>query len=108
MLVPSRFEPCGLTQMEAMAYGAIPVVTGVGGLRDTVIDADRSPSTGTGFVAASPEPGPLVDALHRAARALRTSRRRTAIQRRGMLTDWSWTGPAQAHVDLYASMLGGR
>jgi starch synthase len=105
MLVPSRFEPCGLTQMEAMAYGAIPVVTAVGGLRDTVIDADRSPSTGTGFVAAAPAAGPLVDALHRAVRALRTARRRSAIQRRGMLTDWSWAAPAQAHLELYESIL---
>lgn len=104
MLVPSRFEPCGLTQMEAMAYGAIPVVTGVGGLADTVVDADRCPTSGTGFVAASAEPAPLIDALHRAHRAWRSNRRRVAIQRRGMTADWSWRKPAQAYAELYEAL----
>ncbi len=100
-LVPSRFEPCGLTQMQAMTCGTIPVVTGVGGLRDTVIDTDSRRRAGTGFVAAEPTPLAILDALHRAARGWSTARRRQAIQRRGMTADWSWAGPARRYLSVY-------
>lgn len=104
MLVPSRFEPCGLTQMEAMAYGTIPVVTDVGGLHDTVIDTDADPRRGTGFVASSPDPLPLLDALHRGVRGWGNGRRRLAMQQRAMGHDWSWRQPAVAHLDLYRTI----
>ncbi len=100
LLMPSRFEPCGLAQMQAMAYGTIPVVTPVGGLVDTVLDADGHP-LGTGFVAADVDEAAVVDGLHRAVRAWRHPRRRRAIQRRGMRRDWSWAGPAAEFADLY-------
>jgi starch synthase len=103
LLMPSRFEPCGLTQMQAMRYGTIPVVTGVGGLCDTVIDADTHPRTGTGFVAARPEPIAVLDAWHRANRAVANAARRRAIQRRGMCADWSWDHPARDHVEVYTA-----
>jgi len=99
-LMPSRYEPCGLAQMQAMAYGTIPVVTAVGGLVDTVVDADSHPD-GNGFVAAALDESGLVDAMHRAARAVRHPGRRRALQRRGMETDWSWNEPARKFVDLY-------
>ncbi len=105
-LMPSRFEPCGLAQMQAMAYGSIPVVTDVGGLHDTVIDADRDRSGGTGFVSSSVDDGGVVDALHRGVRAARNTPRRDAIRRRGMSRDWSWTSPASQHLDLYAELIG--
>jgi len=101
--MPSRFEPCGLAQMQAMRYGSIPVVTPVGGLVDTVRDADAS-RRGNGFVAHSVDVAGLVDALHRAVRAYRNSRRRSAIQKRGMEHDWSWEGPARRHVELYEEL----
>ncbi len=101
LLMPSRFEPCGLSQMQAMAYGTIPVVTPVGGLRDTVVDADDDRRKGTGFVARSVDTPGVVDALHRAVRAWRQPRRREAIQRRGMQRDWSWAEPARRHIELY-------
>lgn len=101
LLVPSRFEPCGLTQMQAMRCGTIPIVTAVGGLRETVIDADRDRRLGNGFVADSPCVLDLLDALHRATRAWGSPRRRAAMQRRGMTTDWSWAGPAQAYRSVY-------
>jgi starch synthase len=104
-LMPSRFEPCGLAQMQAMAYGSIPVVTDVGGLHDTVVDADRDRSTGSGFVSTSVDDGGVVDALHRGVRAARNARRRDAIRRRGMTDDWSWTVPAARHLELYADLL---
>lgn len=101
MLMPSRFEPCGLSQMQAMEYGTIPVVTAVGGLLDTVTDADRDRNSGTGFVTESVDIAGIVDALHRGVRAWRHPRRRRSIQSRGMQADWSWKEPAMDHVDAY-------
>lgn len=101
MLMPSRFEPCGLSQMQAMEYGTIPIVTAVGGLVDTVIDADIDRTSGTGFVSPSVDAGGVVDALHRGVRAWKHPRRRHAIQHRGMTADWSWDGPAEQHVEVY-------
>ncbi len=106
-LMPSRFEPCGLAQMQAMVYGSIPVVTGVGGLVDTVIDADRNRPDGTGFVSRTIDDAGVLDAVHRGVRAVRMSRRRDAIQRRGMSHDWSWTQPADDHISLYRELAAG-
>jgi starch synthase len=107
-LMPSRFEPSGLTQMQAMRYGTIPVVTDVGGLHDTVIDAGDFPDEGTGFVASEVTGPALVDALARAVRALRSSRQREAISRRGMSRDWSWRAPAGLYGDLYTEITSAR
>lgn len=100
-VMPSRFEPCGLAQMQAMRYGALPVVTDVGGLHDTVVDVDDDPARGTGVVAAHPTSLDLLDALHRAVRAYGNRARRDAMRRRGMTADWSWREPAAAHVEWY-------
>jgi starch synthase len=104
LLMPSRFEPCGLAQMQAMAYGTIPVVTPVGGLVDTVLDADLR-RDGNGFVAETLDESGIVDAIHRGLRAWRHAGRRKAIQRRGMTPDWSWAGPAGEFVELYRELL---
>lgn len=104
LAMPSRFEPCGLAQMQAMAYGTVPVVTPVGGLRDTVIDADLH-SDGNGFVALTMDEAGLVDALHRSLRAVRHHGRRRSLQRRGMNRDWSWTQPAKEFRDLYLELV---
>ena len=109
LLMPSRFEPCGLAQMQAMAYGTLPVVTPVGGLNDTVVDADRidpaNADGGVGFVAADVSEAAVVDALHRALRSVRHARRRAMIQRRGMQQDWSWREPAHQFAELYHDVL---
>jgi starch synthase len=102
-LMPSRFEPCGLTQMQAMRYGAVPVVTAVGGLVDTVADADLH-RDGTGFVAGRTSSEDLLAALFRAERRMRDKRRRTAIQKRIMAIDWSWREPAREYVELYRAL----
>jgi len=99
-LMPSRFEPCGLTQMQAMRYGAIPVVTAVGGLVDTVVDVDHH-RAGTGFVAPSATSVDLLATLFRAERRVRDRRRRAAIQKRIMGIDWSWRKPARHYLALY-------
>ena len=103
-LMPSRFEPCGLAQMQAMRYGALPVVTDVGGLHDTVIDIDTDPARGTGVVAGDVSALGVLDALHRAARAHQNVPRRTAMRRRAMSIDWSWDAPARQHIELYAAL----
>lgn len=105
-VMPSRFEPCGLTQMQAMRYGTIPVVTGVGGLVDTVPDLDDDPRRGRGVRALSPDPTHLASALHRAVR--RCPRRRLdALRRRVMGVDWSWDAPAAEYLALYRSLIHG-
>jgi starch synthase len=104
LLMPSRFEPCGLTQMQAMRYGVIPVVTAVGGLVDTVPDADADPKLGRGFVARHVEPTDVLAALFRAARRLGDARRKTTLQRRIMSIDWSWREPALEYRALYAQL----
>lgn len=107
-LMPSRFEPAGLTQMQAMRYGTIPVVTDVGGLHDTVVDADADRALGTGFVAADVTSVSVADALARAVRAWRTTQRRGVLRRRGMSHDWSWTLPALEYLKLYEDVTAAR
>lgn len=102
-VMPSRFEPCGLAQMQAMNYGSLPVVTDVGGLHDTVVDADEH-KDGTGFVTDVSVSG-ILDGLHRGVRSLRNANRRRAIQTRGMTIDWSWDEPASQHIELYQELL---
>ncbi len=108
LLMPSRFEPCGLAQMQAMAYGTIPIVTDVGGLHDTVIDDDVSSGEGTGFVSSSVDTAGIVDAIYRACRAWTSPTRRKAIIQRGMTADWSWAAPAGEYRRLYADLLANR
>lgn len=104
LLMPSRFEPCGLTQMQAMRYGTLPLVTDVGGLRDTVIDLDESPDRGTGWRAPAATSAALLDTLRRALRDWADPDVRREAQVRGMTTDWSWREPAARHVALYARL----
>lgn len=104
-LMPSRFEPCGLAQMQAMAYGTLPVVADVGGLRDTVVDLDADPDAGTGTRMVTPDVAGLLDAVHRAAAAWRDPDRRRAAQHRGMSADWSWTEPARHYFDTYTAAI---
>ena len=104
-VMPSRFEPCGLAQMQAMRYGTLPLVTDVGGLHDTVVDIDADSANGTGVVIAEPTPIALVDGLHRMVRAWTQPRRRAAMQRRGMTADWSWEHPVHEHRAWYQRLL---
>jgi starch synthase len=87
-----------------MTYGTIPVVTDVGGLHDTVVDADRNPGAGTGFLACTPDAPAIVDATKRALVAHRQPERWRAIQDRAMGDDWSWATPARRYHDLYLGL----
>lgn len=99
-LMPSRFEPSGQGQMIALRYGTVPVVRATGGLADTVRDADAT-ADGNGFTFGPAEPTALVDACGRAMTAFTDESRWRSIQARGMVTDFSWRGPAQRYLELY-------
>jgi starch synthase len=107
LLVPSRYEPCGLVQMHAMRYGTVPIVHRTGGLADTVRDADENPGSGTGFVFDRSDAGSLAFAAGRAT----LLRRRDpaawrALQLRAMAEDFSWDRSAAAYERVYASITG--
>jgi starch synthase len=106
LLVPSRYEPCGLVQMYAMRYGTVPVVHGVGGLADTVTDAaDAGPRRpGTGFVFREFSAAALRGALARAFALYADRSAWHALQRAGMAQDFSWTRAARAYAALYRAL----
>jgi starch synthase len=102
--VPSRFEPCGLTQLYGLRYGTLPLVRRVGGLADTVVDADPAAIAGdraTGFVFESAEPSALVAAVDRALGCFHEPDVWRTMVRRAMAQDFSWRGPAAAYARLY-------
>jgi len=82
------------------------VVTDVGGLHDTVLDADLHGPAGNGFIAGQVTAMSLLDTLHRATRAWRSPSRRKTIQLRGMRREWSWKDPARQHIELYQRISG--
>ena len=99
ILIPSRYEPCGLTQMIAMRYGAVPVARRTGGLADTVRDAGDA--GGNGFLFDEFSSWALGDALDRALRVYAQPQQWIEIQRRGMRSDFSWSRSAAQYVSLY-------
>lgn len=99
-LIPSRYEPCGLTQMIAMRYGCVPIVRRTGGLADTVKDYGAR-GGGTGFVFDEYSADAAWSALQRAWTVFRHRARWQAVQRRGMRQDFSWTRSAKEYVRLY-------
>ena len=104
-LMPSRFEPCGLGQMIAMHYGAVPVVHRTGGLADTVIDYHQRPDKATGFAFTPFTPEACVDALDRALRVFRDRDAWAAIQTQAMRADFSWNASAKEYATLYRRAL---
>ena len=97
--VPSRFEPCGLTQLYGLRYGTLPLVRRVGGLADTVFEAPSGRQTGFVFDAATPTA--LEAAVMRALALRRDAAGWRAVMLRGMAQDLSWAGPARAYLELY-------
>jgi len=100
ILVPSRFEPCGLTQLCALRYGAVPVVSRVGGLEDTVVDLGENAAP-TGFKFAPVTTDNLAGALRRAQAAFQDKMAWRQIQGNGMAVDVSWRNRASRYAALY-------
>jgi starch synthase len=108
ILVPSRYEPCGLTQLYGLRYGTLPVVTQVGGLADTVIDAtEQSVADGraTGIVLADVTPEAMDEALRRAIALYRCEKDRQTVSESAMRADFSWQRSAARYIELYRSLL---
>lgn len=103
-LMPSHYEPCGLTQMYALRYGSVPVVSRTGGLVDTVVDIDEDPSEGTGILIGSPmSEDALFEALKRSVQLWQQQRSSyEATQRRGMHLRFDWKHSADAYVAMYS------
>ncbi len=101
LLMPSRFEPCGLNQMIAMRYGCIPIVHRIGGLADTVQDLEEATRSGTGFSFSRYEPDQLVAAIARALEVYKNKAAWHDLMQRAMLTDHSWDASAEHYVALY-------
>ena len=102
-LMPSLFEPCGLSQMISMRYGTVPVVRAVGGLADTVFDVDAGPR-GTGFTFEDLSPGALAGAVKRALAHFAEPRRWSQLRKRCMERDFSWDPSARSYLSLYRSL----
>ncbi len=105
LLVPSRYEPCGLTQMIALKYGALPVVRRTGGLADSVTDVDASPKHGYGFVFDHVDAGQLLATIDRGLSLYGQRRRWLQVVKRGMAVDFSWGNSASQYVKLYRQLL---
>jgi len=98
-LMPSRYEPCGLSQMISMRYGCVPVVRAAGGLNDTVIHGK------TGFVFEKPHHMALAAAIKSAFKVFADHEKWQAIQRAGMAQDFSWENSAKKYLELYQTII---
>jgi starch synthase len=111
IVIPSRFEPCGLTQLYGLRYGTVPVVARVGGLADTVIDANEAAledgvATGVKFAPVTAEA--LIDGLVRAVELHADQERWQAVQRRGMSRPLGWPARAARYARIYRELLQAR
>lgn len=107
MLVPSKFEPCGLVQMMAMRYGSVPIVRKTGGLADSVQDIKCSPKgcKGTGVVFKDFNQHDLREAIDRACKLFQQKHFYQSVQQNAMSADFSWNASAQKYIELYQSLI---
>ncbi len=109
ILVPSRFEPCGLTQLYGLRYGTLPLVRRVGGLADTVVDADDAAvrdGRATGFAFEAATPAALEGAIDRAVRCHAQPQAWKRLMATAMAQDFSWDGSAAGYLSLYRRLCG--
>jgi starch synthase len=105
-VMPSLFEPCGLSQLIGMSYGSVPVVRCTGGLADTVIDFDAS-LDGTGFMFSDYSTDELLKAMYRAIDAFYDKERWNELVKNAMSADFSWDSATASYIDLYKSLRNG-
>ena len=106
-LMPSRSEPCGLSQMIAMRYGAVPIVRCTGGLADTVKSCQVGQEDGTGYLFESYDAGAMLDVIGQATGLYRGDRKGfDTVRRRGMTADFSWARSAGEYRRIYGNLLG--
>jgi starch synthase len=103
-LMPSQYEPCGLTQIYALKYGTIPVVRAVGGLNDTIQQFDPKTGKGNGFKFEPYTPKAFLDCIQYAVDLFETEKAWRRLMSEGMKADFSWKGPAREYMKLYESV----
>lgn len=109
IVIPSRFEPCGLTQLYGLRYGCIPIVARTGGLADTVIDANDAAlaaDAATGFMMRTSDAQGLAEAVERADAIHRDAAAWRRMQRRAMKADFSWTASAARYAEVFNALIG--
>jgi len=106
-LIPSLYEPCGLTQMYSLKYGTIPVVRATGGLRDTVIDPDEKKGQGTGFKFDRFRAADLTGTVKRTLKAFEQPDLWQKMIREAMGQDFSWRRSAKEYLRLFERTLEG-
>jgi starch synthase len=104
LLIPSLYEPCGLTQMYALKYGTVPVVRATGGLDDTIVPFDPATGKGNGFKFGPYTPEALMDAVEEAVRLYSQTATWRALMTNGMKEDFSWDRSARRYIELYRSI----
>ena len=105
LLMPSRFEPCGLNQMYSLVYGTIPIVRATGGLADTVENFDPKAETGNGFVFEKYDAKEMLNTILKAIKIYNEDKKTwNKIQKAGMKSNFSWLNSSKNYVDLYKKL----
>ncbi|MFQ5717637.1 MAG: glycosyltransferase, partial [Nitrospinales bacterium] len=107
LLVPSRFEPCGLTQMYALKYGTVPLARSVGGLEDTIDEFDPRAGSGTGFKFFPFETNIFLQTAQKALSLYKDRKRWRQLMLNGMARDFNWSAAAEKYARLYAALRTG-
>jgi starch synthase len=104
-MMPSRYEPCGLSQMIAMRYGCVPIARATGGLVDTIQHISHSVNGGTGFLFDRPYPSVFAHTLQRAIRLFAHKEKWHRVQLNGMMVDYSWEKSAHKYIETYQELM---
>ncbi|MCI0696968.1 glycogen synthase GlgA [candidate division KSB1 bacterium] len=108
LLKPSRYEPCGLGQIQAMRYGNIPIVHAAGGLAETVQNYDPRTENGSGFVFKKYDADDMLKAIERAIKVFQDKKRWAKLMKNAMKQDYSWEAAAEKYTKLYARLVARR
>ena len=104
-LIPSRYEPCGLTQMYALKYGTVPVVRATGGLEDTIVPFDPETGEGNGFKFAAYESKAFLTAIKQGIELFQDAKAWKKLMANGMQADFSWDRSAKRYVEIYRKLM---